>query len=300
MSKYNKHQIGIILLMVNIIGYLIFKDIQMIEILQLSGFMQDNMLLTVSFIFILTLGVSHGALDGKIIWSQGGNLNNKIKIFFIYAVIVALGWALWTIYPFFSLIILLSISIFHFGSSDLQFLEEINKLQKLSWGFLMTFMPIAFHDERVNNIFFQITNDSFNIIALSLIKYSLFLAVFIYLYSIGKAVFLNKDKLSYILSIIELITLLLLAYFLDPIVWFALYFCALHGIRSIIYQNFKWYPDFLWIIFFTSPVIIFVIIMENYYLGDVMNNNFFIVFPILACLTNAHMMLPKIIKKLKY
>jgi hypothetical protein len=81
----------------------------------------------------------------------------------------------------------------------------------------------------------------------------------------------------------------------DPIIWFAVYFCFLHGIRAIIQLNFKWYPDLIWMIIFSSPVIIFILIKGN----NFTSNELLILFPILACLTNAHMLLPQIIKAIK-
>jgi hypothetical protein len=46
---------------------------------------------------------------------------------------------------------------------------------------------------------------------------------------------------------------------------------------------------------FSSPVIIFILITGN----NFTSNELLILFPILACLTNAHMLLPQIIKAIK-
>ena len=124
------------------------------KLFQFTNFMEQNTIIFLSFIFIMTLGVSHGALDGKIIWEQGSNFRNRVKIYISYLLIVSAGGLLWMIAPFAGLTLLLILSIFHFGSSDLKFLGTVSQIQKTSWGFLMTFLPLGFHQERVNEIFY--------------------------------------------------------------------------------------------------------------------------------------------------
>ena len=82
----------------------------------------------------------------------------------------------------------------------------------------------------------------------------------IYIFIAVRKIFKNINKLSEILLLLELLFLVIIAYIIDPIIWFAVYFCILHGIRAIIQLNFKWYPDLLWMIIFTSPIIIFILI----------------------------------------
>ena len=297
MTKYNKHQLSLIFFMAFVGLYLFSAEGQIIGFTQFTNLLKESLVLLICFIFITTLGVSHGALDGKIIWDQGGNSTKRLKIYSTYITITLVGGLLWVIYPFVGLLLLLMLSIIHFGLSDLKFLGKISQLQKISWGFIMTFLPLGFHENEVNEIFYLLTDKYISGIFMVAIKYLLLTAVFLYFSIVFKKIFSKKntDILSESLVSIELGFLVVMAYLLDPIVWFALYFCTLHGLRSIIQLNFKFYPDTIWMIFFTSPIIIFILLAGNNY----NQNDIFIVFPILACLTNAHMLLPNIIKKVK-
>ena len=68
---------------------------------------------------IATIGMGHGALDGKIIWDSTNNRVFKLKIYCIYIGIVMFGLIFWFVSPFISLIILLLMSLVHFGESDM-------------------------------------------------------------------------------------------------------------------------------------------------------------------------------------
>ena len=100
----------------------------------------------------------------------------------------------------------------------------------------------------------------------------------------------TKDKIYFLLTG-ELTIMIILGYYLHPVVWFAFYFCILHGIRALINYNFNFFSDMLWLLLFTAPITLIIIYMN---LGLSLEG-FLIVFPILACLTIAHMLLPKII-----
>lgn len=295
MSKYNKHQLIIICFMFFMLEYIFYTDTQLFKLFQFTNFMEQNSIILLASIFIMTLGVSHGALDGKIIWKKGSNSSNRVKIYSFYLLVVCAGGLLWMITPFIGLALLFILSIFHFGSSDLKFLGTVSQAQKISWGFLMTFLPLGFHQERVNEIFYFLTSSSFNTLALEVISYLLAIAFLSYIVISVRKIFKNTNKLSEVLLLLELLLLVAIAYILDPIIWFAIYFCILHGIRAIIQLNFKWYPDLIWMIIFTIPVIIFILIAGNSFTS----NELLILFPILACLTNAHMLLPQIIKVIK-
>ena len=295
MSKYNKHQLIIICLMFFILEYIFYTDTQIFKLFQFTNFIEQNAIIFLSFIFIMTLGVSHGALDGKIIWEKGSNFSNRVKIYSFYLLIVIAGGLLWMIAPFAGLTLLFILSIFHFGSSDLKFLGTVSHIQKISWGFLMTFLPLGFHQERVNEIFYLLTKSSLNTSTFLFISSLLAIVFVIYIFISARKIFKETNKLTEVLLLLELLFLVAIAYILDPIIWFAVYFCILHGIRAIIQLNFKWYPDLIWMIIFTSPIIIFTLVMGN----SLTSKELLILFPILASLTNAHMLLPQIIKAIK-
>ena len=212
MSKYNKHQLIIICLIFFMLEYIFYTDTKIFKLFQFTNFMEQNTIIFLSFIFIMTLGVSHGALDGKIIWEQGSNFSNRVKMYIFYLLIVSVGGLLWIIAPFAGLSLLLILSIFHFGSSDLKFLGTVSQIQKISWGFLMTFLPLGFHQERVNEIFYLLTKSSLNTTTFLVISSLLAIAFLIYIYIAVRKIFKNINKLSEILLLLELLFLVIIAY----------------------------------------------------------------------------------------
>ena len=114
-------------------------------------------LILIIFIAITTIGLGHGALDGKTIWELSIKKNSRFKIYFIYLLIVLVSILIWVAFPTIGLFILFLMSIYHFGDSDLKN-YSLNKVQKITWGFLVTMIPILFHAETVNLIFFNLAD----------------------------------------------------------------------------------------------------------------------------------------------
>ena len=117
---------------------------------------------------IATIGMGHGALDGKIIWDSTNNLIFKLKIYCIYIGIVMFGLIFWFVSPFISLIILLLMSLVHFGESDMQGYKT-TKFENIFWGIIVTLIPVVFKTEEVNNIFLQLAGLQINSLIYSLI-----------------------------------------------------------------------------------------------------------------------------------
>lgn len=288
MTKVSKHQLFVI-----IVGLVILSlsfSLAPSGYLNFDMLSQANPILLISFLLISTLGVSHGALDGKIIWDSGSK-KNAFRLYFIYILISLLGLWIWFLSPTLGLFILLVISVIHFGLSDLLYIGNKSKYLKYSWGLAMTFLPILFHPSSVNEIFYLLTNSNNINSSLSFLQYLsfinlIFLTIHI-LFNLAK----SKDKI-YFLLMVELIVMIALAYYLHPLVWFGFYFCFLHGIRALINYNFNFSSDILWLLLFTAPISLIIIILNL----DFNANGFLVVFPILACLTIAHMLLPKIIQ----
>jgi len=248
-----------------------------------------NPILLISFLLISTLGISHGAFDGKIIWDSGSK-KNALILYLIYISISLLGLMLWLISPTLGLFILLLISTIHFGHSDLAYIGNRQKYLKYSWGLAMTFMPLLFHHASVSEIFYLLTDSNAISSTLIFIKYLISLNLILLTSYVMFNLFKIKDK-TYFLLMGELTIMIILGYYLHPLVWFAFYFCILHGIRALINYNFNFFSDTLWLIVFTAPITLIIIYMNL----DLSLEGFLFVFPILACLTIAHMLLPKII-----
>lgn len=293
MSNITKHQIFVIVSGLLLLSFfLIFvPSYDKGTGLNFNLLSQVNYFILISFLLISTIGISHGALDGKIIWVSGSK-NNALKLYCIYILISLLGIMIWYASPSFGLLILLSMSIVHFGSSDLMFLnQKKNSYLKLSWGITMGLLPVLFHTSTVENIFFQLTSNNSLSDILKIIQYIIFLnLIFLISYVVLKLIKLKESV--YILLLGEIIIMIAMAYCLHPLVWFGFYFCFLHGIRGLINNHFKFIPDFYWLLIFTLPIS-FIILFINHELSY---DGFLIVFPIIAGLTISHMLLPSIIR----
>jgi len=289
MSKILKHQIFVIVSALVILTLYFFLLPSTHLNLDFNLLSKANPILLISFLLISTLGISHGAFDGKIIWDSGSK-KNALILYLIYISISLLGLMLWLISPTLGLFILLLISTIHFGHSDLAYIGNRQKYLKYSWGLAMTFMPLLFHHASVSEIFYLLTDSNAISSTLIFIKYLISLNLILLTSYVMFNLFKIKDK-TYFLLMGELTIMIILGYYLHPLVWFAFYFCILHGIRALINYNFNFFSDTLWLIVFTAPITLIIIYMNL----DLSLEGFLFVFPILACLTIAHMLLPKII-----
>ena len=106
--------------------------------------------LAILFLIIMSFGVSHGAADSIIIWKTFPKFKTKALAFLIYLSIVLLGLILWFQSPILGLVLLLLMSMFHFGHSDLSHLGQAPQSMKISWGIVMTLLPVIFLKKKLN------------------------------------------------------------------------------------------------------------------------------------------------------
>ena len=195
-------------------------------------FLRNNNLLILSLFFILTLGISHGALDhikGKKLLKL---LNYKsILIFYISYIFISVVIILvWLIFPKFLLLIFLVVASYHFGKEDSEFINQNTNIDLIYFfkGSLVITAPLLFHKNETINIFKNLNFDiseSFLIfdetlyclIAISLVSHIII--------SINKQIDIKS------LFLMDFISIILLNYFLNPILAFTIYFCFLHSIR---------------------------------------------------------------------
>jgi Brp/Blh family beta-carotene 15,15'-monooxygenase len=252
----------------------------------------NNSFVYFSVLLIASIGVSHGAMDGKLIWQASSKTLMRVKISSIYLLLVLIGLVIWFVVPMAGLILLIIMSCAHFAKSDLFFTNQINTFSKYCWGISVTLLPLIFQPNEVLNIFYLLTNYEFSMVLINIVRA---LIVFSIILFIASAILFYQNKFEIILALFELVTLILLAIFVHPITWFAIYFCGLHGIRALIGINFNFKKDILWLTAFTIPVIVLFIFFAKENTFD-LTNNLLVVFPILASLTIAHMSLNKIIR----
>jgi Brp/Blh family beta-carotene 15,15'-monooxygenase len=253
----------------------------------LPNIFNDDNSLIIALILIGTIGLSHGAIDGKIIYYANCS---RLKIFFlflVYLLIVFLGLLLWFNFPIIGLSLLLIMSVIHFGNSDLFYLKK-NPLIKFFWGLMMTLFPIMFYPEIVNEIFNILTKTT---IPLNIFFFAQDLLIIL---SIFLSLLLVLPIQSNKWILFEFIILMILAKIFHPLIWFGLYFCGVHGMRALIAEKFRINPDLSWLVTFSIPVImtLYFLIGQNVFEYSV---TLYSVFPVVAALTISHMLLPKII-----
>ena len=224
--------------------FFLFSNIFSVTIYKLNNF---NISPLICLLLILTIGVSHGSLDhvkGKKLFNI---LNiNKISIFyFSYILVAILVIAIWTIIPFISLMFFLLVASYHFGKEDTQFLinenSYFNQLLFFLKGLLIIAAPMFFHFNETIAIFklLLVDNEIFYT-TLEFIEVNKILPVAIILSSLSSVyLFLRKFEIKKFIVFLDYFSILILNYYLTPLLAFTVYFCFLHSIRhsiTLIYE----------------------------------------------------------------
>jgi len=196
----------------------------------------------VCLFFILSIGISHGALDGQ----KGKKLRqlyNIKKSYFFYIIYSLIGISIitfWLFFPTVSLILFLVVASYHFGKEDTEFLINNKNVSNLILyflkGSLIIIAPLMFHFVETINIFklLLIENEKFYLF-LNFIEDNniLFFALSISLIS-SIYYFLKDFKIINILVFLDFFSIIVLNYFLTPLIAFTIYFCFLHSFRHSI------------------------------------------------------------------
>ena len=228
-KKINFNHSFIFFIFCNIFSLLIFK-------------MNINISPLICLFLILLIGVSHGSLDhikGKKLF-EILKIKNISSFYLIYILITFFIIILWIFLPTFSLIIFLMVASFHFGKEDTEFLfferSYLIQLMYLLKGSLVILAPIYFHFDETISIFklLLVENETFYTI-LSFVEEKNILLLSIIISSISSIYLFTKQfEIKKFTIFLDYFSIILLNYFLSPLVAFTMYFCFLHSIRHSI------------------------------------------------------------------
>ena len=205
----------------------------------ISYFNSETIILFICLFLILSIGISHGALDNykanKLLKIYG--IKNKVIFFAIYICISALVIFIWSLYGTYSLLAFLLVASYHFGLEDTSFLHKgnsfLDQIFYLIKGSLIVFAPLFFHFDETLKIFEILMLSNTFITFLELEHW--IINVFLFLSFVGYLYFVYKNKFEdFEVLFLDLISIIILNYIFSPIVAFTVYFCFLHSIRHII------------------------------------------------------------------
>tara|TARA_A100001011_G_scaffold138891_1_gene146765 strand:- start:2427 stop:3368 length:942 start_codon:yes stop_codon:yes gene_type:complete len=223
--------------------------ISIIALITRNNFEFSNNLLisSICLFFILSIGISHGAMDNYkankllIIYK----INNKSIFFIIYILIATFVIILWSLYSSFTLLLFLLVASYHFGREDTSFLNKgnsnLDQFFYLIKGSLIIFSPLFFHFDQTLKIFETLFLSEKILIYLKdehwIINFFLGLSILSYFYFVYK----NKFK-DFEILFLDMFLILIINYVFNPLIAFTIYFCFLHSIRHIISISYELEP----------------------------------------------------------
>ena len=244
----------------------------------------------ISLVLISTIGIYHGAFDIK----KGIKISNRFNItiskfsllYILFSLVIVL---LWFTIPKFLLSMFLLISIHHFGSEDYQYFNsKYSHLASLLRGILIIILPLIFHFNETIIIFRELnlfTKDNFflgfdsnYLLLISLIIINFLLSIN-YVPRVWNKILIN----------IDMVLMILLNYFFDPLFAFSIYFCFLHSVRNIYKtKEFRLNSTSINLISFITFILLIIVFSYLYSRIDLLQSLNYTIFIGLAALTFPH------------
>jgi len=210
-------------------------------LLYFGGALSKNFLSTGTCLFlILTVGISHGALDDvkgyKVL--KFYNVKNKLMFYFSYIFLASIIILIWFFFPTFTLVLFLIIAAYHFGKEDCWGVpvksSNLNLLKFFLKGSLIILAPLWLSFEETVTIFnvLGVKNEMFFSFLGVLKNNSTLLALVIM--SVVSNILINKE-VKYLTGFAwETFCILALYDTFNPLIAFTVYFCFLHSLRHSI------------------------------------------------------------------
>ncbi len=237
---------------------------------------------------VVFFGFPHGALDSLV--AKRNKVFSNIYGFMLfnlsYLTLSLTIFFIWYLLPYYSLIIFLVISAWHF-SEDWR--TKLNLLDRLILGTSVINLPIFFNPSESANIYRMLVDQ---VAVNNIINFQ---SNFTYVLLMLLVYFIIKNYNNKIL-LFQIIIIFLSSFFLTPIYYFISYFCFFHSLKNfqetIKELNEKKSRITVFLIFNTLFTIILGYILFFYFIdGHITNKIINIVFIGLAALTVPHMVL---------
>ena len=185
----------------------------------------------ISFFLIFFIGLPHGSFDGAVASLVGFKTKFEFSKFIAYYLLLFIFVIIfWIYFPIISLLIFLAMTIIHFGLCDWTN-YKINQHRlavSFAYGMTIIFGIIFFNEDQSFLIFEYLTNDNIY----SFQKY-FFIAYIITFLSIIFFIFLSFYQKEFRKGVFEIFFLLIIFYFLDPLLSFSIYFCFFHTYKHL-------------------------------------------------------------------
>ncbi len=259
---------------------------------------------------ILILGISHGALDnikGKKLLKLLG-YTSAVSFYLAYILISFLIIIFWLIFPNIVLFLFLIVAAYHFGKEDTVFTLKrkffISECLFFLKGSSVILTPLLLQRNATNEIF-NILN--FNVFEASIFSDQFLIILLCFSFLSSLYISYKKDINLKGIMIMDFLSLIILNFFLTPILAFTLYFCFLHSIRHSITLIFELDKSFklglkkfinraIPLTFITGLIFLFAIyFLNNFYKLD--EAIYKVIFIGLASLTFPHILLEYLLEK---
>ena len=196
----------------------------------------------ICLLLIISIGVSHGSLDhlkGKKLLKLY-NINNYYLFYITYLTLVFGVIIIWFFFPTISLFLFLIVASYHFGKEDTDFLfYKKNQLDEILYffkGILIIVAPLLFHFIETVSIFklLLVENENFYLFLEVIENNHIFFLIFLISLMVNIYYLINNFKITNFIIFFDFVSIVVLNYFLTPLLAFTVYFCFLHSFRHSI------------------------------------------------------------------